>query len=342
MTGNRPDRDQPEQPERLYRELVEISQGLICKHDLQGTVLYTNPASAHELGFEPHELVGRNLREGLVPSFVHLFDAYLERIREHGTDSGLLRLRARDGSERVWFYRNQLVTEREQEPYVVGHAVDVTDRLRAEALLRKSEERSRAVIAALDEGIVFKTADGTISDCNPSAERILGRPAAELVGLTASDPSWHVVREDGTPFPLEEYPTVTALETGRACSGVVMGVERPDGTLVWIEMNCQPLVDPTRKKPYGVVASFSDVTDRRRREEQREADLRDALAKLRILRGLLPICALCKRIRDDDGTWRQLEVYVQEHSEAEFTHGLCPECVQRYINEAAPQRAPSW
>ena len=48
------------------------------------------------------------------------------------------------------------------------------------------------------------------------------------------------------------------------------------------------------------------------------------------LRGLLPICTSCKKIRDDQGCWNQLEIYIREHSEAEFTHGLCPECVKKF------------
>jgi|GEM_PF-1912693 hypothetical protein len=64
-------------------------------------------------------------------------------------------------------------------------------------------------------------------------------------------------------------------------------------------------------------------------------DLRHARAELRRLGGLLPICASCKRIRDDQGYWHQVEQYIQTHSEAEFTHGICPECMQRLYPEAA-------
>jgi hypothetical protein len=56
------------------------------------------------------------------------------------------------------------------------------------------------------------------------------------------------------------------------------------------------------------------------------ADLNRALAEVKSLRGLLPICAACKRIRDDAGAWSEVETYVAKHSEAEFTHGICPEC----------------
>ncbi|NLI33584.1 MAG: sensor with HAMP domain protein, partial [Deltaproteobacteria bacterium] len=62
-------------------------------------------------------------------------------------------------------------------------------------------------------------------------------------------------------------------------------------------------------------------------------ELRNALAQVKTLSGLLPICAACKRIRDDNGYWRQIEAYIGEHSEAEFSHGICPECARRLYPE---------
>ena len=62
------------------------------------------------------------------------------------------------------------------------------------------------------------------------------------------------------------------------------------------------------------------------RVEQQRDELCSALAKVKVLRGFLPICAKCKKIRDDEGNWTQLEYYIQEHSEAELSHGICPEC----------------
>jgi CheY-like chemotaxis protein len=68
-------------------------------------------------------------------------------------------------------------------------------------------------------------------------------------------------------------------------------------------------------------------------------DLQKALANVKSLSGLLPICAGCKKIRDDQGYWSQVECYVQEHSEATFTHGLCPDCIKKWypeLEEASP------
>jgi len=71
-------------------------------------------------------------------------------------------------------------------------------------------------------------------------------------------------------------------------------------------------------------------------EQEREsliAQLQEALAKVKVLRGLLPICAYCKKVRDDDGYWTQVEDYVSKHSEATFNHGMCPPCFQRVKSE---------
>ncbi len=67
-------------------------------------------------------------------------------------------------------------------------------------------------------------------------------------------------------------------------------------------------------------------------EDERErliARLQKALAEVRTLSGLLPICSSCKKIRDDEGYWTEVEIYILEHSDADFTHGLCPDCAER-------------
>mgnify|MGYP000966091024 FL=1 len=75
---------------------------------------------------------------------------------------------------------------------------------------------------------------------------------------------------------------------------------------------------------------------RKMTEEKREKALLDrerALEEARVLRGLLPICSSCKRIRDDQGYWTQLEQYISAHSDADFTHGICPECIEKLYPE---------
>jgi hypothetical protein len=68
------------------------------------------------------------------------------------------------------------------------------------------------------------------------------------------------------------------------------------------------------------------------------AELRQALAEIKTLRGIAPICSRCKRIRDDRGCWRQVEAYMYEHAEAEFSHGVCPECMETLYPKAARRK----
>jgi hypothetical protein len=78
----------------------------------------------------------------------------------------------------------------------------------------------------------------------------------------------------------------------------------------------------------------------RLREKELEGRVQEAIANLRILRGLLPICAWCKNIRDDRGYWMQLEGYISQHSEADFSHGICPTCVPRMVPQAKNDSSP--
>ncbi len=74
-------------------------------------------------------------------------------------------------------------------------------------------------------------------------------------------------------------------------------------------------------------ARFADLMELRRLN----AELQAALAKVKVLSGFIPICAGCKKIRDDEGFWQELEQYVSEHSDATFSHGLCPNCIKKYF-----------
>jgi two-component system, response regulator PdtaR len=81
------------------------------------------------------------------------------------------------------------------------------------------------------------------------------------------------------------------------------------------------------------IARFGDLMSLRYLNaelEDRNAELQEALDKVKLLSGLLPICSHCKKIRDDEGYWQQVEVYIRDHSEAEFSHGICPECMRSF------------
>jgi hypothetical protein len=108
-----------------------------------------------------------------------------------------------------------------------------------------------------------------------------------------------------------------------------------DGHPIWVSLS----VDPVRDAAGNVLESRSmaiDISERKRAEQEREkllAGLQEALLKVKTLSGMLPICSSCKKIRDDTGYWNQIEAYIRDHSEAEFSHGLCPECMEKLYGE---------
>jgi two-component system, response regulator PdtaR len=81
-------------------------------------------------------------------------------------------------------------------------------------------------------------------------------------------------------------------------------------------------------------ARFADLMELRRLN----AELQEALAKIKTLEGILPICATCKKIRDEKGAWHQVEVYVRDHSAVEFSHGICPDCLKKHYPDFAPKK----
>ena len=135
-----------------------------------------------------------------------------------------------------------------------------------ESALLESDERYRSIVTAMSEGIVMQDAGGRIIECNASAERILGMTRDQMMGLTSLDPRWQATDIQGAPILGEDHPIRVTLRTGEPQRRVVMGVQRSDGTRVWVSVNTQPLFRPGEECPYCVVASFADVTESRRAE----------------------------------------------------------------------------
>lgn len=91
----------------------------------------------------------------------------------------------------------------------------------------------------------------------------------------------------------------------------------------------------------GRMASFVDITQRKKIEADRKKfiiKLQYALETIKVLKGIIPICASCKKIRDDKGYWNEIEQYIEENTDADFSHGICPECSIRLYPEFSKLR----
>ena len=106
---------------------------------------------------------------------------------------------------------------------------------------------------------------------------------------------------------------------------------RRDGTIIWMENQIKAIRNQAGEI-IGLYGVSRDITDRKIAQEaliREKEKLQEAISKIKQLSGMLPICSACKKIRDDKGYWNQIESYIRDHSEAEFSHGLCPECAKK-------------
>lgn len=137
---------------------------------------------------------------------------------------------------------------------------DITDMESAEQELNKSDDKYKSVIQFLQEGIIIQDKNGYFTDANESALLILGISLEQLLGLTAFDPMWGAIKEDGSEFPVEEYPITLSFKEGIALNNIIMGIHKPNGELIWTTINSKPIINPLNNEIIGSVASFKDIT----------------------------------------------------------------------------------
>ncbi|MEG4939607.1 PAS domain-containing protein [Microcoleus sp. F4-D5] len=111
-----------------------------------------------------------------------------------------------------------------------------------------------------DVGMVLQLADGSIQGCNFHAQNLLGMTAQQMQGCTSINSLWQTVREDGSDFPGQTHPAMVSLQTGRPSSNVIMRFYRPQGELIWLTFNSQPLFQGDRSTPYAVVTTFTEIS----------------------------------------------------------------------------------
>jgi PAS domain S-box-containing protein len=184
------------------------------------------------------------------------------------------------------------------------------------------------IVESCDDAIYGMKLDGTVVSWNRAAERIYGYRAGEIIGRNVSIlyPDDRLDELIDTMERIKRSDHVGRAETTRLRKG---------GRLVPMSVTISPMKN-AEGKLFGASVIARDITLRKREELERIKlieELTESIKRVKTLNGLLPICASCKRIRDDHGYWQQVEAYISEHSEAIFTHGICPECFTAAKNE---------
>ena len=211
---------------------------------------------------------------------------------------------------------------------LVAKVARLIERKRAEEPL----SRLASIVENSDDAIIGITLDGVITNWNYGAERMYGYKAEEMLGHSI----YEIVPDDRR----EELRGVhNGLRKGLRVNNFQTRRLRKDGTLIDISLTVSPITDALGRVT-GVSAVARDISERKLAEAEKEhliKELKVALAEVKTLRGILPICMHCKKIRDDEGAWTQLEIYIRDHTGVDFSHSLCQTCAKEQYPEIYTQ-----
>lgn len=197
--------------------------------------------------------------------------------------------------------------------------------------LNVEKSRYQSIFMNAFEGIWRMSLDGSISQVNPAFARAWGYASQEDMMAEIKK-----IRD----LPSDQEGQLAELERKLIKTGRIDGLEakgrKKDGTHAWFLVHAHLVRTPDGKPAYFEGMTI-DISERKAAELERERlilELKQALAEVKALSGLLPICSYCKNIRDDQGYWNQIEAYISTHSDAHFTHGICPECAKSLFPDA--------
>jgi PAS domain S-box-containing protein len=295
-----------------YRTLFEESRDAIYTTTQEGEFLDANQSMLNLFGYSREEIIGLKAGE----TYVHPDDRlkFKQKIGCEGFVRDYeIKLRKKDGTEMECLLT--AIVRKTADGNIFGYQGiirDITERKRA-------EEEYRTILRTTMDG--FWTADmhGRFLDVNDAYCQLIGYSRDELLTMRISDME-AVERPEETAQRIQRI-----METGEARFETRHRCK--DGRMIDLEVS----VNYAKIGDGRLYVFLRDITERKRMEEEREKlirELQDALANIKTLRGLLPICSYCKKIRDDKGYWNRIESYIQDHSGAEFTHGMCPECLK--------------
>ena len=300
--------------------ILECTSDAVCTLNGNWEVTYFNRRAAELTGVNAAQVTGRDYWNVWPEMIGTSFERNYRRVMIHGEP---VHFEERHPASQQWI-------EVHACRYVDGLAIffrDVSERKRAEA----SRAQLAAIVESSDDAIIGQSMDGLILSWNAAAERLYGYPAVEAIGHPFA-----------MLFPIERshelIPLLEQVRRGHRVNHLETAQRTRDGATIEVSLTISP-VQTSDGQNVGISITARDITERKGQEAERERlikDLQTAMAEVKTLSGLLPICAKCKKIRDDRGYWNQIESYIGARSKARFSHGICPECMEHLYPDLQP------
>jgi PAS domain S-box-containing protein len=231
-----------------------------------------------------------------------------------------------------------------EDSFVLASINDITERKRDDDALRRQHHLLRTLIDALPVFIYEKDVERRFLTANTAVARLMGRKFPdELLG-----------KRDEDFYPEHASAEFQADEEKVFQGESIINKDEPHtdhhGRRIEILTTKVPLRDRAGKI-IGLIGIGRDITELKHKErallavlaerEKLVSELQETLGHVKTLRGLLPMCAFCHKIRNEDGQWERLEAYISSHSEADFTHGFCPECNEKHYGVKRSSEPPA-
>jgi PAS domain S-box-containing protein len=288
--------------------------------DRSGLFVRINRTGLNWLGYQREEMIGQmRLADILSAESREAFQRGMLRLQREGRISDLELLLIRKNGASLPVLVSASVT-RDENNFIL---YDLTQR-------KKEDARFRRILQALPDAVLICNRDGEIILSNPQIENVLGYSPEGLQGCSLDILLPGRLRWLHRQY-LERFfdnPQTRPMGVGMELTAL-----HHSGKEVPVEISLSPM---QAGDGLQILAAIRDVTERRHAQAEREhliTQLQEALAQVKVLSGLLPICASCKKICDEHGRWDSVEKYIHEHSGANFTHGICPECSQQLYPE---------
>lgn len=334
ITGRKKAEEALRQSEERYRLLADHMKDLLWLMDLDLNMVSISPSAEKLIGYTIDELkenpLGKLLTEESVKKAIDYFSIEMPKglaAPDYILKQSLeLEFCCKNGHTLWGENKFSFIRDENGKPaFLLVQSRDMTEQRRTEDALRESEARYRNILDNMEEAYYEVDLRGNMTFFNTAAVTSLGYTDDEMMGMNFRQ----YVNKKNADKVSEAYSKV--FLTGDSVKAFEWELISKESGKIPVESSISLMRD-TKGNPAGFKGIIRDITERKRAEGEREKlirELQQALKNVKALSGLLPICASCKKIRDDEGYWKQIESYISDHSEAEFSHGICPDCLRK-------------